>query len=325
VPRSLGLMPTEALTQLAEVFRRRFLFNALLPTLVFTTATVGVIVECAGSRTLVASWWTALDTVSKVFTALAYAAAIWFLAGAVASQWRAIVRLFEGYPISAITERLPIDTPGVRWHREHAARLRGSKPELDPEKAYLRYPPSRHEELILPTRLGNVLLAAELYPYDRYRIDPVLFWPRLYPLLPDQFQADYEEFVMEHEFPLVVAFESAIAAIIGGVATLLAGKPPLTFVMLFGGGMLIAYGFYCLSISSAEEVGEQQRTAFDLYRDRLLEHWPTPGDVRDEKLAFEAIESVRYLRRISRLGSRPAQTSCAPPYTLLEGSWSRVN
>ena len=63
------------------------------------------------------------------------------------------------------------------------------------------------------------------------------------------------------------------------------------FLGVFGGGFAIAYSFYCLSIASAEEFGEQQRTAFDLYRDKLLEQWPSVADIGDERAAFGEMEA----------------------------------
>lgn len=286
-------MVADALAQLSTVFRRRFLFNALLPTLVFFSVLVAVVVARVGSLPGLAAWWVSLDVLSKALTVLAYVAAVWFLAAAVASQWRGIVRLFEGYPAVRL---LRSHVPGVRWHEERRRRLWIGTDDAreEPDIAYLRYPLLKDErtdeEDVLPTTLGNILLAGERYSKSRYAMDAIYFWPRLYPLLPKRFQADYEEFIINYEFPLVVSFEAMLVAAIGGLTILLTGGSPTLFVLWFGGGSAIAYAFYSLSFSSAEELGEQQRTAFDLYRHLLLEQWPTPVDVRDEKAAFEEIE-----------------------------------
>jgi hypothetical protein len=287
---------TDALTQLSTVFRRRFLFNALLPTLVFVSLLSAVVVASASSLHGLGAWWAALDVLSKAVTVLAYLAAVWFLAGAVASQWRGIVRLFEGYPA---VRMLRGHTPGIAWHQARMRRLwvgvddEGVEP--DAHTAYPRYPlldenEEDVEEDILPTRLGNILLAAERYSLSRYGMDAIYFWSRLFPLLPEQFQNDYEEFILNYEFPLVVAFESMVVAVLGGLTILLSGGSPVLFILWFGGGSLIAYVFYVLSLSSAQELGEQQRTAFDLYRHLLLEQWPTPADVMDERAAFTQIQ-----------------------------------
>ena len=41
----------------------------------------------------------------------------------------------------------------------------------------MRYPPK--DTMILPSRLGNILRAAEAYPQDRYSADSVALWPRM--------------------------------------------------------------------------------------------------------------------------------------------------
>ncbi len=46
---------------------------------------------------------------------------------------------------------------------------------------------------LMPTALGNVMKAAELYPQQRYRLDAVVIWSRLQPLLP----AEYTELLQQ--------------------------------------------------------------------------------------------------------------------------------
>jgi Flp pilus assembly protein CpaB len=50
---------------------------------------------------------------------------------------------------------------------------------------FLYYPPKRDD--VMPTQLGNVLKAAEMYPQERYHLDAVLIWSRLQPALPKEF------------------------------------------------------------------------------------------------------------------------------------------
>ena len=50
---------------------------------------------------------------------------------------------------------------------------------------FLYYPPD--PETVMPTALGNVLKSAERYPWQRYRLDAVVIWSRLQPLLPAEF------------------------------------------------------------------------------------------------------------------------------------------
>lgn len=280
---------TEQLVQLQAVLTRRFLFNALLPVLTIGTASLVVLLAFLDITARITGWWEQAEVFSQFLAIAGYIAAIWFISVAVAGQWRGIVRLFEGYPIIALYQKLGRTAPGVLWHQAKLLEVRNRRPNV--ERAYYSYPRERWLAAVLPTRLGNVLLAAERYPVERYGIDPVVFWPRLYPLLPEQFQRDYEEFVREYEFPLVVAFLLAAAGVSCGAVALLTGQEPVTFTIAFVGFLGAAYSAYCISLPSAVQMAEQQRTAFDLYRGRLLEAWPPVQDVEDEKVAFGLIRS----------------------------------
>lgn len=284
-------MITEALQQLAGLFSRRFFFNALLPTFVFTTFVVATVVANWWSIETTSAWWIRLDLLTRLLLLLAYFALVYFLAAAVSSQWRNIVRLFEGYPLRAVANRLKVKKPlGQRWHQERMDQLQSDE-KGSAGQAYYRYPSEYYRKEILPTRLGNILLAGERYANDRYGIDTIYFWPRLYPLLPEAFQRDYEASVIQYEFPLVVAFQASVTTTICTVVLLITHAPAAVFVAVLLGGAAVAYGAYNLSLSSAIEMAEKQRSAFDLYRDRLLAAWPSVADVKDEKAAFAKIKA----------------------------------
>lgn len=280
-------MLKDSLQQLAGLFSRRFLLNALLPTFVFVTLTTAVVVASTWTMGDASIWWNRLDLLTRFLVVLTYVAVIWFLSAVVASQWRGIVRLYEGYPLRHLAKHFGAVPVGVRWHQQRLDQVRKFNP--DPVYAYYRYPSLKHKEAVLSTRLGNILLAGERYSSDHYGIDAIFFWPRLYPLLPETFQRDYEAFLINYEFPLVVSFEAAATAAISAAAVLLSHGSPVLFLATAAGGAVAAYLAYCSSLSSAEELAEQQRTAFDLYRDKLLNTWPTVLDVRDEKAAFRDI------------------------------------
>lgn len=154
-----------------------------------------------------------MDLLTRLFLLLAYFALIYFLAAAVSSQWRNIVRIFEGYPLMAVAKRLGVKPLGQQWHHERMDQLQ-SDDRGDTALAYYRYPSEYHGNKILPTRLGNILLAGERYAEDRYGIDTIYFWPRLYPLLPEAFKRDYEASVIQYQFPLVVAFQASVSTTI---------------------------------------------------------------------------------------------------------------
>ena len=49
------------------------------------------------------------------------------------------------------------------------------------------------EDNLMPTRLGNVLRASEIYAHERYDIEGITIWPRLFQILPSQFVKNLEE------------------------------------------------------------------------------------------------------------------------------------
>ena len=215
-------------------------------------------------------------------------------------------------PLGAAFTTTKWSAPGIRWHRKRLNELlyaiekvvsdmTGKRLARLQDKAatvYYRYPIDEtdgqeadgQETLLLPTMLGNILLAGESYSSEKYGMDCIIFWPRLCRLLPEQFQRDYDEFQTNFEFPLVASLLAAISALISGAALILARRSPWLFLAVFLGGFIFAYGAYCFSLSGAEELAEKQKVAFDLYRDRLLGAWPQVTDIKDEK---EAVRSIR--------------------------------
>jgi hypothetical protein len=147
--------------------------------------------------------------------------------------------------------------------------------ELAPESAIelaaveqdLRRVPSS-PELVMPTRLGNVLRAAEERPAVRYGLDVAVCWPMLWLLL----EKDTREEVANARSALNGSVTLLLWAVVSVVWTPLAWWAlPLAIVV-----SLAVY--YVPILSSAEVYGDLMASVFDLRRTCLYDalRWPLP-------------------------------------------------
>jgi len=149
------------------------------------------------------------------------------------------------------------------------------------ERARRRRPnaPSRY----MPTRIGNILRAAETRPADKYGLDAVVLWPRLWLVLPDSTRSEL--------FDARYALNSAISAGIWGV--FFCFFAPLTFWAI-PVGIAIAVGAVTVwAPARAEAFGELVEASYDLYRGDLYRQlrWPLPADPKDELAQGESLTS----------------------------------
>jgi hypothetical protein len=278
----------------SQIFERRFFFNALLPTAVFVPASSAGALACFGNLRPLLSSIVQLSTLQQILILLALLALVWLLARIVASGTRGIVRLYEGYSLQAIWSSMPLlsrhPCPGIKWHYSRQIAFNSS----DATNLYTFYsqPTDPQKIDVLPTRFGNILRASERYPVTRYSIDPIIFWPRLFPLLPEQFRADYGEFVDAYEFSIVLSFLTLVSAAVLGLIMILTIQPWYVFALTIGLGWTGSVAFYRGACSGGIEYGEQLRTAFDVYRGELLALYPAVESIADDRDKFKAIKDI---------------------------------
>ncbi len=176
----------------------------------------------------------------------------------------------------------------------------------------IEFPPT--DELFLPTRFGNILAAAEAYPFLRYRIDASSIWPRLSQIIPDRdFQkiedANNQLFFLVNCSLLSLA-TAFICSLVGFYHLLLWRQtihiylavsfllPIQTSQIYLEAGIAYLIGcsfslvsfylFYRASLPSAKYYGSKYCVAFDLFRFQLLEtfHHNCPEDSDDEKFTW---------------------------------------
>jgi len=187
-----------------------------------------------------------------------------------------LLRLYEGYWGS----RRPgswLAAAGKNWHKRQR-RLKKN----DYEFIYRNYPRDRNlnapagverPEYIMPTRLGNIFKAAELYPGDegRYGMDTVFFWPRLYQVIPDNALSSLDDARTSLALMLNVctlALGLAVGTLIALAVTTI--MPAAAYWAVAAGGAVVAWLAYRSALSSATVYGDLVRSMYDLYRGDLL-------------------------------------------------------
>ena len=129
---------------------------------------------------------------------------------------------------------------------------------------------------LLPTRLGNVLRAAEDRCAVKYGLDAIICWPRLWLLLPDSTKTELS------------ATRNALnmTALLWTWSLLFLLWAPIFRVwwpLLLG--MLSMWLAHRWMIQSAQVYGSLLESAFDLYRFQLYKalHWPLPKTPAEER------------------------------------------
>lgn len=147
-------------------------------------------------------------------------------------------------------------------------------------------------ERLMPTRVGNILRAAESRPVDKYGLDPVAVWPHLWLLLPDHVRAE------------LLAARAAVDGAVMGVlwALLSTGFTVWTWWALPVGLAVAALAFLVWLPARAATFADLFEAAFDLHRTDLYRQlrWPAPGNPGEEVAAGRKL--THYLVRGSSAG-----------------------
>lgn len=292
-------MTAPIVTAATSKLESRFVVNALLPTLVFLPLVSATALHAIFGMPNVLRWYVGLSPTLIVLVSLGMIASAWLIAALLASQWDRLVGFYEGYPLESLygflvrhrhTSALGdiIYVPGKMSHQRRQERLKknvvsGVTPESELRLAYPDDP-----EHILPTRLGNIIRSAELYPLDRYGIDFTILWTRLAMLLPEHLLRDLERSTMQYQLPLVI---SAWGSLIAAMSLLLAVTGYFWhFLGVFTTSVLVAFAGYYWSLRAAENFGIAVRSVFDLHRDSLHAKWPRIMTAHLEREDFDRLQ-----------------------------------
>jgi hypothetical protein len=167
--------------------------------------------------------------------------------------------------------------------------------EIEKRSPMQRLP--RRVSMIKPTALGNAFAVIEEYPYERYGMDGVLFWPRLRPLLDESYAAA----LVNTKMILDLMLNLSLLALIFGLETIVFGSARATLDWtLIGvgiGAWILSYVCYRSSVSTAFSLGNTIMLCFDFFRGRVLAQLSLsqPNDIEAEQTVW--LQLGQFLRR----------------------------
>ncbi|MEV0225419.1 hypothetical protein [Streptomyces sp. NPDC050704] len=264
-------MLTAVVGEPSSLFDRRFLLNALLPILITLSLLSAVIISTLTDPAGMLREWNNLDATLRVLAGTGMVTVSVVLAAVVSGRSQSLIRCYEGLWPGRLGDALML--PGRRRHRRRARRLGFDRAASD-------YPADPRD--IMPTRLGNILRAAESYPHERYGLDAVVTWPRLFPLLPDGLTTALAAARAEIEFHLTISALASFFAVGAGGWLAAVNGPTWLFLSCYWAGAACAWLTYRGALAPARLYGEHVRVAFDLYRQELLTHLGIEGDEREQ-------------------------------------------
>jgi len=270
--------------------------TTLPPVVAFATGIALLFAAGAGWRNAW-RWWQRLDGSSRALLTAAAVVGVFLLTTVIMLLLPALTRVYAG----SWGRRGPggrLRAAATRRERGRLERLQAVDTDRSYWRRYFTFPPTPGE--VRPTRLGNVLGAAEAYPGDeqRYGLDAVFFWPRLYPLLPDGLQASLAAARATMETLLLFSALALVFAATAVAAGSAAAVSPAVAAIGAVAGLLVSPVTYRLAVRAGWDYGELVRASFDVYRRDLLAAmgFPLPGTLEEEREVWQAVGQQLYRR-----------------------------
>jgi hypothetical protein len=277
----------------------RFAATAFFPSLLFSSLLLLVVVADKGEIATAIVTWDKQDTTTKLLELAAFLSLVMFISSLVESMTLTLLQFYEGY--WAFPGGRTLRRWGAGWHKNYLEGLRKASDKGNnaaDDKIYLYYPtPSDVPYTVMPTRLGNILLNSELYAQERYFINSVLVWPRLYYLFPDPFVQAVAQSKARLDFMLVVTSLSWAFSIISGIYLFAVGAHWSLFLGCFWGGSVIAWLAYRGALGCATLYAQHIKVGFDLYRMQLLNQMRIkmlPTTLRGERSTWPKVSALYF-------------------------------
>jgi hypothetical protein len=284
--------------KLAARVDQRFLTGLLLPCILFSLSIGALAAADLGFERSVA-WWSTLAGPRQAMVVAVAAAGLLVATSFVGVMLPLLVRLYEGYWGAGPLGRMCV-LLGVYFEERRRQRLLRRTDGGADARRYYTLP--RPGVPLLPTRFGNVLRAAESYASDpeRYGMDSVFFWPRLFSVLPKQLRTSLSAARADMEQMIVASALALLAAAFAILFGLIRNLPVAIWLSAAVAGALISRTAYNIAVRSAIAFGDLVRTAFDLHRRPLLQAMglSLPETLPEERAMWKAL-GQQLFRRIA--------------------------
>jgi hypothetical protein len=314
-------MFTTFLRELEGYFDRHWILSVFFPSLVFWSAGLLVYGAYSGFASTFRLWQAQSYEVQIILT-LSGLAWVIFFALVLGNFQTSLIRFYEGYwqfyplkivrelrvgfyqarsrflqkRIRELTEESELLKAGEAVGTEGGERQlpRANRELREYEREWLLFFPYE-EDKVMPTRLGNVIRAAELHAWSRYGIDAVIVWPRLHPFLPQAFISNLVNAKTAMTLMLMASALAFAFALIACTILALFGSSWILF-LLCALGLPLAWLCYLNSLHSAAVYAEQIKAAFDLYRRDLLKslHLKLPTTYEEEVEIWTDVTHLLY-------------------------------
>jgi len=158
----------------------------------------------------------------------------------------------------------------------------------------------RLDALGMPTRLGDILRAAEQRPHDKYGLDAIICWSALWLLLPAEAKTELVQ--------AGSALDNAARAWLWGAVFVV--WTPWNWLALPIAVIIPVLAYYIGIVPAATLFGELTVSAFDLYRFRLYDNLHLP---RPTSPALERRDGLRVSRLLWEGLDEPGLNYIQPP------------
>ncbi len=272
-------MLSPVLDKLTGFFDKRFVIAYWSPLFTGSVIMLGLILILSG-RDVAESWWNSwnkLPVTDQVLIGGGVLLLITLFAFVLEMLSEPISRLYQGYwprVFSPLSRRLIARQAKIL--RSNFSLIYGQK--------------LLHLENVRPTKLGNILTAADQHAFQLYRLDAAVWWPRLTPLLPEAFRKQMDTTLAPMQAMLNLSLIFTLIVGVGGTAAL-EHRNWLFFAIIFIVGLFIARMCYINAAVQAGNYSLMVMVAYDFYRKDILKQMSIsePDSLLGERILWDAL------------------------------------